>query len=1851
MLRKLIVSLLLSLVCFSSEGYACATTPAFTYSLSHTCGLPTVVSATNTTSGNLSNTFKYWWKVNYVMATDTIIGKAAQTLYLKRAGTNYVKLFVKDTGGCIDSFSANITVTTNAKSILDQNQNYTYEPWWMNCLQFVTDPDSFRINIESADTLKNLRIFWGDGSSDLSGNNLPPNTKKTHLYTTLGVFPIKIVTTTGSCTDTVYGMVYNQRQPTAGIIGPVSGSNRGCVPHTLRVINNSYNISNNTKFYLDWGNGDLDTKPYTAYKDTFYHTYRKGVCSGVIKITATNVCGSSFTTWNPIDISDKDKAKWSVTPTCNPTASHVFLNLSTDKYCLIPDVKEYFWDFGDGTTVGWTTSKASQSHIFKTEGDYTVTLIAKTACGNDTFSGVVPVYYNPVAAFAFDKNRGCKPLAVKLTDTSRGRGATRTWTVIDGNLTKTFTDSILNYTFLNPGNNSVKISVTNSCNTDNITKTFVVTDKPKARFDSIPSRCVPVTTTFTNTSISYFSSAKYTWNFGDGTSSTLKNPPAKIYNTPGTYTVKLYVSDSCGTDSMIRSFTVYHLPNSVISGDTAGCTFDALTFRNSSTGASDFTFQYGDFNFNTKTDTSSISHTYSSPGNYTVKLIATNIYGCKDTSSIPVNIRAGVDANFTIQTPYACAPATFKITNTSVFGKDYKWYANNQLISTGSAPADSTLYTDSSVVRIKLVGTSVSTCRPDSIEKVYFTAKHPVASFNHIDSGCGPLSINFSNQSTYTYASLWNFGNGSSSTLKNPTAVFAPALSNDTNYSVKLKVTNWLGCADSTSKNVLVFPKPKADFSRSDTAGCGPKPIVFTNNSSTNNTQPFSSLTHFWRFGDGSTDTAAFPTHTFQPNAKKDTFYRTTLRITSIKGCNDSVVKSVKIYPKPSIRFTPDKTDGCALLSVNFTNQSIPNDTGSINIMSFFWNSGNGIISTNRQFSATYNASLYSDTSYPVSLIGTTEHGCVDTLTKYITVHPNPVAQFNVITPTLCTPVKLNTNNTSVSRDGFPITHQWVFGNGYQSFQANDSTIYFNNTNNERYFTIVYQAISKYNCRDTATYTVNVHPKPIAKFGVDNVKLCAPAVFNVSDSSINAATYFWGENTNYKGNLPNQAIRLEGSILFDTIYYISHAVQSADGCLSDTVYKPVVLIGKPDAKFEYSKDSGCMREPVFFVNNSLGSARFDWSFGDNTSSTTVNPRHQYRSNNGNGKDSTFMVRLIATSSSNCKDTFSKPITLVTPAIDGMFLSQQIGCTDLNVQLINRSQSFPAIYWDFGDNTPMGFGDTVSHVFINNIGNITFQPKIRLYRQKYNCRDTVNNSVMVYPRPIADFRVNRFDPCNDGTHLFVSSSKYQSALTWLVDSTTITGFNSFNFKLPSAVLYDTFYPVRLIADNIYGCSDTLEQIIKVKPKLLVQFTTSPTTACENATVNLFNTSYNAKRYLWKFGDEFISNDMNPSHAYSKFGNYKIMLYGYDKDGCVDSSDGKTIMKVLERPVADFSYLPTQPKLPNAIVNFKAQPTILTANVDDLNYEWDFGDGTFPTTNKNQKDPTHNYTTAGMVEVKLKVANNGCENEVSKFIFIEYSKPIADFTTDTLEGCSPFRVKFNNNSAYATSYRWIFGDGTPDGFDAEPTHIYKLSGTWDVTLVATGPGGISSITKLKLITTYPKPFLDFTTTKRFLPLPNAIFNMQNNSNSVYNTWDVFDSTGAIIQSSKLRDPSFYVNALGRYDVRLIGTNSWGCVDTLIKPSYIGTIGQGQVFVPNAFSPNNNSKNEGFMPSLYNVMDRNYTFRVFNRWGEMVYETHDLTGMWDGRFKGNLCEQDVYIYTINGEYYNNDLFSFRGTVTLLR
>jgi PKD repeat protein len=132
-------------------------------------------------------------------------------------------------------------------------------------------------------------------------------------------------------------------------------------------------------------------------------------------------------------------------------------------------------------------------------------------------------------------------------------------------------------------------------------------------------------------------------------------------------------------------------------------------------------------------------------------------------------------------------------------------------------------------------------------------------------------------------------------------------------------------------------------------------------------------------------------------------------------GCADTTTSNVRIYPKPIAQFTTDVDNGCPPFAVNFSNSSTPLDTGNISMMTFHWNFGNGVTSTNQNDSVVFSASSFQDTTYTIKLKAFSEHGCVDSTFKTITVHPKPQVKFTPDFTTGCFPLTVNFTNQTIN--------------------------------------------------------------------------------------------------------------------------------------------------------------------------------------------------------------------------------------------------------------------------------------------------------------------------------------------------------------------------------------------------------------------------------------------------------------------------------------------------------------------------------------------------------------------------------------------------------------------------------------------------------------------------------------------------------------------------------------------------------------------------------------------------------------------------------------------------------------------
>lgn len=265
-------------------------------------------------------------------------------------------------------------------------------------------------------------------------------------------------------------------------------------------------------------------------------------------------------------------------------------------------------------------------------------------------------------------------------------------------------------------------------------------------------------------------------------------------------------------------------------------------------------------------------------------------------------------------------------------------------------------------------------------------------------------------------------------------------------------------------------------------------------------------------------------------------------------------------------------------------------------------------------------------------------------------------------------------------------------------------------------------------------------------------------------------------------------------------------------------------------------------------------------------------------------------------------------------------------------------------------------------------------------------------------------------------------------------------------------------------------------------------------------------------------------------------------------------------------------------------------------------------------------------------KVIITENGC-SDTSMVNVIINPIPITDFTVDTVKGCEPLEVEFKNNSIPANGLLlWDFGDGNISTIN--PVHTYTNSGFYNVTLTTTSNNCSNSLTKNKYI--------------NVLARANADFNVNSTTTTNSVTTTIFDpsfifintSTDASIYFWNLGEGSFasstdashtYAAEQNNFDVILYANNQNNCPDSTKTTIYITE--PLLYYIPNTFTPDGNNFNELFQPIFTSGYDpKDFHMLIFNRWGEIIFETNDVNIGWNGTYKDNIVDDGIYAWEID-------------------
>ncbi|MEM7298622.1 MAG: PKD domain-containing protein [Bacteroidota bacterium] len=439
-------------------------------------------------------------------------------------------------------------------------------------------------------------------------------------------------------------------------------------------------------------------------------------------------------------------------------------------------------------------------------------------------------------------------------------------------------------------------------------------------------------------------------------------------------------------------------------------------------------------------------------------------------------------------------------------------------------------------------------------------------------------------------------------------------------------------------------------------------------------------------------------------------------------------------------------------------------------------------------------------------------------------------------------------------------------------------------------------------------------------------------------------------------------------------------------------------------------------------------------------------------------------------------------------------------------------------------------------------------------------------------------------------------------------------------------------------------------------------------CGQVNLTLEATQKGLSVYDWMFSpapditsgsDDFIQVAFNRDVNTGSDFNATITLVTTNLANC--DSNPEIMIETIERQrpdiTADFSIDPTELQLPNntiAITNNSSTGAGFT-------YLWDFGDGT---TSTDQDPGMHEYNRFGTYQITLEVTDAFCTVETSQSLTVFPTAPILDFEADTLEGCAPLTVQFTNLSQFAVpgEFLWEFGDGSISRAD-NPTHTFFQSGSFNVRLRGENEvGETSEIEREDYISVYARPFADFLVSARvvFIPDQEALFNnLSENATSYF--WDFGDGT-----TSTEENPRHAFTEEGFYDITLIASNDFGCVDTLFRSAEVEAVSGGQVNTPNAFTPSLNGStggsvdpngnggdpsqiNDVFLPRLEGV--ERFRMFIYNKWGQLIFESKSQNVGWDGYYKNRLAPSGVYVYKLELRFSDGQDVVKVGDVTLIR
>jgi|GEM_PF-2818671 len=1491
------------------------------------------------------------------------------------------------------------------------------------------------------------------------------------------------------------------------------------------------------------------------------------------------------------------------------------------------------------------------------------------------------------ASFDIKNHEGCVPLIVEFENTSTGNPDSVIWNFGNGNQS---TEKLaVQAAYNTPGEFIVTLTVVKNGVSSSASRKVIAYAHPQADFTAdIISGCIPLEVAFRSTSVPAQNPIKeWTWDFGDGRGSSAEHP-RQTYLAENGYNVTLVVTDDKGCKGLVRKDTFIYATNKpeidFTYSDTITCKLPLnVRFTGNVQSRYPVTYHWDFGNGQTGTQING-NASYALEKVFPVTFSVENKYGCKEQITRRVNIvDESLIPQILLNSNSGCAPFTLEYkaaTNMPVRTHFWNFGANgNSTDSTGKI-----VFSNPGTYNITLLVTDGAGCSGLATQQIV-VHERPKATFTQdkTEACLPPLMVNFASTTPGVVSHYWSFGSGIGAAVEaNPVRTF----NNNGAYTIRYIATNAFGCKDTITKAAAVLvSEPTVVIEVGNALGCVP----LTSSLGILKTGPGTISSVEWTFSDGQKYTGLTPAPrdypvqgsyletavvSFSDNCPTKTVYGTVLagekpsfsgKVTPLQvcvkspgvkgeltsgsssteytwyfgdggqvdgakvsyeysdpgkfdvslvgmnnGCSDSIyIQTIEVLPPAALFSVANRCNGTHL---TFRNNSVGHSAS-------VWNFGDGTILSDNHTTVSH---IFPDTGkYAVKLTVTNPAtGCTDSIVEEIEIK-RFVGSIQLQPLVGCPPFE------AVLRDTSPEyrTLRWDFGD-----QVINSRTVRKTFSDPGVYDVKIYATRVEGCQDTFNFPGLIKVVDVqADFDFSPIGGCAPIDVHFQDLSrsdhSNIAAWKW--DFAGKGNADVQNpdfIFLQNDSMNVTLIATDNI-----GC-KDTISKKVPVI-IPVADFSTEYQSVCTNVNFAFNNLSSGvGLNYQWNFGDGVLSDEQHPVKVYN------KEGKYDIQLIITDANNCKDTVTKTsyvsVENFTYDFDGYPRFKT--CPELltGFTVSPSTLTYKQAFWDFGN----GNQSLDTSRFPVNIYTESGKFDVSLILEDYRgCRDTIVKKDFIEvkgPRGTLEFAPK--SGCIPLEVVFEASFVDTKVNFWDFGD----GIGVFDKDLKTSMIHryeeSGIIKPSLVLDDGLGCVVHIEADSIIVSGVKVKIEADQQGICTGGEV-LFTDHSKDYEYAsilsrkWDFGNGNQSGDISSLQRYTadSISTFWASLTIETSLGCVDkdsvpikvfvypgisAGEDKVICKgdEVKLSASGAAYYDWSPK------RTMADPASATPTVKPLTDTW--------------------YSVIGYDTI-------ACVSSDSVLVRVVENFEVAAGPDSTIclgNGLELYAQVSNIHSG-KFEYTWmpdlyltIKDDGT---VWAQPEEDIAYS-------VNIRNGSCKEVTYPIFIGVAVPPGVTAAFDETIVKGQSARIVAESDQRVTYQ-WSPPDNI------SCLNCPNPEVRPEVSTVYKVVGTNEYGCqgIDS-VQIEVLDLCSGRHLAVPNTFTPNGDGLHD-----IFRVPSSDFIFlkwmRIYNRFGEKIFETIDNEKGWDGNFNNEPVNAGVYVYYIETECVDGQKSMIKGNVTLLR